>query len=66
MEKDPVCGMYLIKVDEKLKSEYRGEVFYFCCPCCKAKFDLNPGKYLKKEKALKKFHTANNGDTDYV
>ena len=42
MAKDPVCGM---EVDEKLSpvtSEVSGDVFYFCCPNCKARFDKDP------------------------
>lgn len=47
MTMDPVC---LMKVEEKSaagKSEYQGKTYYFCSPGCKAKFDQNPGKYVK-------------------
>jgi YHS domain-containing protein len=43
---DPVCGM---EVDEKTaswKSEYKGTIYYFCAPGCKASFDKDPEKYL--------------------
>jgi len=30
------------------KNKYRGNIFYFCSPGCKKKFDENPEKYLKK------------------
>ena len=43
---DPVCGM---EVDEKtatIKSEYKGQTYYFCAPGCKAFFDKDPEKYL--------------------
>lgn len=46
MAKDPVCGM---DVDEKtttLKSEYKGQTYYFCSPGCKRSFEKEPGKYV--------------------
>ncbi len=45
---DPVCKM---QVDEKKaagKSEYKGKTYYFCAPGCKAKFDRDPGQYVKE------------------
>lgn len=44
MVKDVVCGMM---VDPKTaeKSEYRGQMYYFCSKGCKAQFDKNPEKY---------------------
>ncbi|MGQ9700110.1 MAG: YHS domain-containing protein [Candidatus Bipolaricaulaceae bacterium] len=30
------------------KLEYKGRTFYFCAPGCKALFEKNPEKYLKK------------------
>jgi YHS domain-containing protein len=45
MAKDPVCGM---DVDEKtaLKSEHKGQTYYFCSPGCKRSFDKEPDKYV--------------------
>lgn len=49
--KDPVCGML---VDEKkamaagLKSEYRGQTYYFCNDHCKIEFDEAPEAYIEK------------------
>ena len=46
---DPVCGM---EVDEKTaagKSEYNGQVYYFCAPGCKNTFDKDPEKYIGPE-----------------
>lgn len=43
---DPVCKM---KVDEEkavAKSEYRGNIYYFCSLGCKKAFDADPEKYL--------------------
>ena len=48
MAKDPVCGM---DVDEKtttLKSEHKGQTYYFCGPGCKRSFDKDPEKYVGK------------------
>ncbi len=49
MSKDPVCGM---EVDEKTaagKSEYKGQIYYFCSVGCKKSFDKEPEKYIGKE-----------------
>ncbi|MFQ5887462.1 MAG: YHS domain-containing protein [Candidatus Hydrothermarchaeales archaeon] len=51
MATDPVCNM---DVDEKTaehKTEYKGEIYYFCAPGCKTAFEEDPEKYLKGEKA---------------
>ena len=49
MVRDPVCGM---QIDEKKaagKSEYKGRIYYFCSPGCKASFDKEPQKYADKD-----------------
>ena len=46
MVKDPVCGMNVDPQSTAGKSEYQGQMYYFCCPGCKASFDKDPGKYL--------------------
>ena len=50
MAKDLVCGM---DVDEKtaLRSEYKGQTYYFCSPGCKRAFDKEPDKYVGKAQA---------------
>jgi len=48
MVKDPVCGM---QVDEKkagATSAYKGTMYHFCCPACKATFDTIPEKFTGK------------------
>ena len=48
MAKDPVCGM---EIDEKTaagKSEYKGQMYYFCSTGCKKSFDKDPEKYVGK------------------
>ena len=45
MAKDLICGM---DVDEKtaLRSEYKGQTYYFCSPACKQAFDRNPAPWV--------------------
>ncbi len=49
MEKCPVCGMD-VRTDE-IKSEYKGQTYYFCSESDKKLFMGNPGKYIGKSKA---------------
>ncbi len=38
-----------MEVDEEatdLKVEYKGKIYYFCAPGCKAQFEEDPEKYL--------------------
>ena len=43
--KDPVCGMPVTPQSEH-SLEHAGQSVYFCSAGCKAKFELNPAKYL--------------------
>ena len=43
--KDPICGMSVEASTAKYKSEFQGNVFYFCCAGCKDKFEKQPEKY---------------------
>jgi len=48
MTKDPVCGM---DIDEKTAAgttTYKGKIYYFCNPSCKARFDKEPDQYVKE------------------
>ena len=45
--KDPVCGMQVDPAKAAGTSEYQGQTYYFCSKGCKAKFDANPGQYVK-------------------
>ncbi len=47
MVKDPVCNMMVDEKKSKIKSEYKGETYYFCCAPCKNTFDANPEKYVR-------------------
>lgn len=42
---DPVCGMSVDIATAEFRSEFAGQVFYFCCPHCKHSFDKNPQRY---------------------
>ncbi len=43
---DPVCKMDVDEKTAKWKSEYQGEMYYFCAPGCKKRFDDNPEMFL--------------------
>jgi YHS domain-containing protein len=49
MVKDPVCGMDVDEKTTQLKSEYKGQTYYFCGPGCKRSFDKEPEKYVDKQ-----------------
>lgn len=49
MATDPVCKMNVNEKTAKLKSEYKGETYYFCAPACKKAFDEAPEKYIGKK-----------------
>ncbi len=42
---DPVCGMN-VEIEKAAKTEYGGEVYYFCCPHCQQAFEDSPQEYL--------------------
>ena len=47
MEKDVVCGMQVDPAKAAGSSEYQGKTYYFCSKPCKAKFDANPGQFVR-------------------
>jgi Cu+-exporting ATPase len=48
MAKDPVCQMDVEPKQAAGQSTYHGQTYYFCAVSCKAKFDAEPEKYLRK------------------
>jgi P-type Cu+ transporter len=48
MAKDPVCQMDVEPKHAAAQSQYQGQTYYFCAAGCKAKFDADPGRYLRK------------------
>ena len=45
---DPVCGMKVDDPKTAPTSVHAGKTYYFCSKADKAKFDKNPGAYIKK------------------
>ena len=48
---DPICSMTVDEKTAQLKSEYGGQMYYFCSPGCKRSFDKEPQKYAGKPAA---------------
>lgn len=46
---DPVCGMAVAPANAKVRSEYEGVPYAFCCASCKQKFDADPNRFVKQE-----------------
>jgi YHS domain-containing protein len=46
-QKDPVCGMD-VEVTAVNKSEFEGNLYYFCSKDCQEKFEKDPGLYIEK------------------
>ncbi len=44
--KDPVCGM-TVTDQSPHRHQHRGQVYFFCCEPCRAKFAADPSKYLE-------------------
>jgi len=44
------CATTGEEIGEKdaLKSEYKGQIYYFCCESCKAAFDKAPEQFIKR------------------
>jgi YHS domain-containing protein/uncharacterized membrane protein YraQ (UPF0718 family) len=55
--KDPVCGMTVDRHAGKPTSVFDGETIYFCGAGCKAKFDAEPERYLRRS-AVSESRTA--------
>jgi len=49
---DPICGMN-VDMNKGLKTEYRGEHYYFCSSHCQAIFGKEPEKYVNTKKHIK-------------
>jgi YHS domain-containing protein len=43
---DPVCGMQLDMERTAIRSEYRGQTYYFCKSACQRAFDARPENYI--------------------
>jgi Cu+-exporting ATPase len=47
---DPVCGM-TVKTSTPLKTDYKGDTYYFCGAGCLAKFQADPERFLHPQPA---------------
>jgi YHS domain-containing protein len=47
MVKDLVCGMQIDEKNAAAKSNYKGNVYYFCSLSCKEKFEKKPENFIK-------------------
>jgi YHS domain-containing protein len=48
---DPVCKMEVETMAAEWTSEYKGRMYYFCAPGCKASFDKEPEKFVEESGA---------------
>ncbi len=54
---DPICGMTISPEKAAGTRDFQGEIYYFCSPACREKFDANPARFVKKAEN----QTAGNG-----
>lgn len=43
---DPICGMTVEVATAEYRSEYRDQVYYFCCAGCRHSFEKQPEQYV--------------------
>jgi Cu+-exporting ATPase len=43
---NPVCGMSVDRDSSPARTEYEGQVYYFCANGCREEFLANPAKFL--------------------
>jgi len=46
VERDPVCGMSVVREKAAATVEFAGKKYFFCAKSCAAKFEKEPRKYL--------------------
>jgi len=67
MAVDLVCGMAVDPQTAKQKAIHQGRPYFFCCSGCKAKFEADPGHYLKEdEKSAPRCCSASEAGKDAV
>jgi len=52
MTKDPVCEMNVDEQTAAGSSRYEGTTYYFCSTNCKAEFDKDPERFVRKTDIL--------------
>ncbi len=50
--RDVVCGMLIDLGNEPKRTDYDGEILFFCSNSCKERFLLEPAKYVSKRPAV--------------
>jgi Cu+-exporting ATPase len=45
--RDPVCGM-LVNLSAACHALHDGHTYFFCSTDCRAKFEADPGQYLRR------------------
>lgn len=53
---DPVCKMEVEEKTAVWKSEYKGQMYYFCAPGCKDAFEKYAEKYISHQESHKDHH----------
>jgi xanthine dehydrogenase accessory factor len=49
--RDPICGMLVAKEGARYKSEFQGQIVYFCCLKCKETFESAPESWATNAEA---------------
>lgn len=49
---DPVCGMQVSIDKSTLRSEHRGQTYYFCTAACRNAFDVHPERYVNQNQGF--------------
>ncbi len=62
---DPICGMNVDKCDG-LRTEYKGEFYYFCSSHCQETFEKEPEKYIDTENYVKNIRERLNSVFKYA
>lgn len=53
---DPVCGKRFSREQAEAAIEYGGNLFYVCCPLCRAEFERDPTHYARPKVGQKRPH----------
>ena len=46
---DPVCGMTVSEETAAAKTDFNGQVYWFCSEGCKHTFDEDPGRFERRD-----------------
>lgn len=47
--RDPVCGMEFGPGEAATTMEWAGRTYYFCCQACRASFEADPKRFIRRE-----------------